>query len=206
MILLCGLDAAAACARFAGDDETATALLLEAESVADAGPVPWSYASSALTALALVQARDGDQSEAAPRLERSLGLAEQAGDPWAQGRALDGRATLAADRGDHAAAEQDAADALALQLRLGDQIGAAVSLDILATAAGHRGDLERAARLCAASDTVRDRVSAVVPTWAASRRDALIARVTESVGAARYEQLVTGLAGMSFAEAVRSVG
>lgn len=206
MMLVCGLDAAAACARCAGNDEAAIALLLEAESIAEAGPVPWSYVCSALTALALVQAQSGDQNEAAVRLQRSLELAEQAGDQWAEGRALDGRGMLASARNDHAAAEQDAADALALQLRLGDQVGAAASMGIIAIAAAGLGDLDRAARLCTASDAVRDRVGAVVPPWAAPRRAELVTLVRGSVGAARYEQLITERGGMSFSDMVRSAG
>lgn len=205
MMLVCALDAAAACARRVSDDETAIALLLEAEAVFD-GPVPWSYVSSALTALALVQARSGGQDDAQPILQRSLELAGHAGDPWAVGRALDGRATLALARDDHAAAEQDAAAALQLQLQLGDQIGAATSMDTIAFAAAGGGDFERAARLCAASDAVRERVGAVIPLWAASSRATLQTRITDSVGAALYDRLAADFDGMSFADTVATAG
>ncbi len=206
MMLVCALDAAAASARCVHDDDTAAALLSEASEVAGSGIVPGSYVSSAATELAKLEAQRGDVEAAEERLEGSLALSRRVGDPWAEARALVGRATLSLARDDHVAAEQDAVDALGLQLRLGDQIGAAASMDIMATAAGGHGDLERAARLCAASDAVRGRVSAVVAPWEANRREELLNRVKGAVGAARYEQLVADLAGVSFADTVRSVG
>ncbi len=68
------------------------------------------------------------------------------------------------------------------------------------------GDLDRAARLCTASDAVRDRVGAVVPPWAAPRRAELGPGSKVAIGAARYDQLLADFGALSFAETVRTAG
>ena len=163
LMLVCALDAAADCARCEGDVDGATALLLEAEAVAATGLVPGSYAASAATALASLQASSGAAVDARVRLDSAIELARRVGDPWAEGRALTGRAALASDG---QAGERDAVEALRLQRAIGDQIGVLTTTETLAAAAARAGDAERAAGLAADVDGLRAQLGVVRRPWA----------------------------------------
>ena len=78
--IVCGLEAAAAVARDAGDTAAASDALHEAVALMRQAPVPGSYVAEALRALGELEAQSGDWTAGRACLDASLQLAREVGD------------------------------------------------------------------------------------------------------------------------------
>ena len=87
LLIVCGLEAVAAVARAAGDTAAASDALHEAVALTRQAPVPGSYVAEVLRALGELEAESGDRTAGRARLDASLQLAREVGDPWAERRA-----------------------------------------------------------------------------------------------------------------------
>ena len=91
LLLVCALDARAACSLAAGELDAAEAALREADELGAGGAVPGSYVAAARTTRARAAAARGDPAQAARWADAAAETARAVGDPWAEARAMAAR-------------------------------------------------------------------------------------------------------------------
>lgn len=176
-----------------GDPETADALFDEAEAVlggregAEAGGFPktllFAFASYWRGVVARVH---GDVGAARASFELSAGVA----------RAFDRHPTIAhplaelglllARGGELDTARTCLGESLAIHLANDDRWGLARVMEGAAQLAAARGEQERAARILAASDQVRESIGAGLPPHAATEREGLVDSIRSALGEAAF--------------------
>jgi DNA-binding CsgD family transcriptional regulator len=111
-----------------------------------------------LVVLAQAQLALGEADEAAAFLEEANAMAQPGKLTWVRGRVAGVRAELATREGDVQKAESAAHEALTLGREAGDQMGVVDALELLARIAAEQESHREAVRLCAAADSMRDRL------------------------------------------------
>ncbi|MEN3340840.1 MAG: hypothetical protein V7644_244 [Actinomycetota bacterium] len=94
LLLVCALEVLGRIELADGDRTAARRQLREALEISDRGDVPPSYVAAVHFALAALAGASGEPAEARAQLERSADVAHEAGDAWAEARALDALATV----------------------------------------------------------------------------------------------------------------
>jgi tetratricopeptide (TPR) repeat protein len=140
----------------AGDLDRADALLSECLALYRRTPEITSTDMSALlNNLAIVTTRRGDYARTQTLLTEGLEMAQRRGDVFSTAHILSSLGDLAQRQGDLAAAGRRHRESLRLRQTLDNRTGMLTSLQNLANLALACGDLPLAARLCAASDALR---------------------------------------------------
>jgi predicted ATPase/DNA-binding CsgD family transcriptional regulator len=140
-----------------GNAAGATEKLAVVVSVARPSIISW-IAAVPLVVLAQAQLALGEADEAAAFLEEANAMAQPGKLTWVRGRVAGVRAELATREGDVQKAESAAHEALTLGREAGDQMGVVDALELLARIAAEQESHREAVRLCAAADSMRDRL------------------------------------------------
>jgi predicted ATPase/DNA-binding CsgD family transcriptional regulator len=149
------------CRLFAGDPESASALLAEAfESQRQIGQ---GAAAFTLSDLATTRMSQGDLGAAIDLYEKALVMTEDGGDPWTRAHCLWGLGMAALLNGDTSGAERSELEALRLSGELDERTGIALALSALVWISAARGEFERGARLHGAALSVWESIPRRLP-------------------------------------------
>ena len=128
-----------------------------------------------LRGLGNVARLEGNGDEAASLLEESLAVGLDTGSRGGEASALHWLGALVGDRGETEEAERLHRKALTLWADMDDVDGVAIALWRLAGLAALRGSFETAAQMLGASEALRDRVGAIVPSCDAPEYEQAVA-------------------------------
>jgi len=151
-----------------------------------------------------VLASSGDTDRAHDLFQHGLAAAELDGDRWKVGRALHDLGELARTRSDERQASDFHHRALRLRVELGDVRGVTESLEALgglAEMSSTERRSERAVRMLASAQAVRQAKGYVRPPWRDPSHQAHVARLRKAVGDERFEAAWAEGAALSWSDA-----
>jgi len=141
----------------------------------------WGVAGS-LNSLGLIALYQGDYATACALLEECLAVFRELGDRRGVAASLNSLGLVAYRQGDNAVAWNVLGESLAINRELGDKWGIAESLQALAALAAGWGQKERAARLWAAAEALREAIGAPLPPKDKEQIDREVAAVRAAIG------------------------
>jgi predicted ATPase/DNA-binding CsgD family transcriptional regulator len=148
----------------------------------------------------------GSRHKARTLLDESLALSSEVGYMEGVAWSLDQLGVLALREGDVRRANQLMRRSLEVHRDLGDRWRAASVLEGLAEAYAVEGHLERAARLYGAAESIRESISAPVPTCERAERERTLATVRAGIGREVFDTARTLGRAMTLEEALAEAG
>src|SRR5579884_857252 len=139
-----------------------------------------------LHCLGLVAKERGDYRLARALFEECLALFKELGDRGDFAVSLNCLGMVALNTGDPAAARARCEESLAIRRELGDKQGIAESMESLASLAAAQGQMQRASRLWAAAQALREAIGSPLPPNEREKHDRNLAIVREALGESAF--------------------
>jgi non-specific serine/threonine protein kinase len=159
--------------------------------------------SALLNNLAIVTTRRGDYARTQLLLTEALALAQRRGDVFSTAHILSSLGDLAQRQGDLAVAGRHHRESLRLRQTLDNRTGILTSLQNLANLAFACDDLPLAARLCAASDALRQTYAVQLTGHMADDFRANVATLRTALGEGEFTRLWAAGAALTLEDAAR---
>ncbi|HLV79403.1 MAG TPA: tetratricopeptide repeat protein, partial [Chthonomonadaceae bacterium] len=158
--------------------------------------------ASSLGSLGLVAYNVGDYAAARTPFQESLATFTELGDRWGMASSLGNLGLVAEKQSDTAKARVLLGESLEIRRDIGDNQGIACSLENLAELATGQGQAERAARLCAAAEALREAIACPLPPKDREEMDRIVAATQTALGEPAFSAAWSEGRSLTFEQAI----